>query len=66
MTIKIHTISAKKIKLINKILIAGNYTFNEVNEQEEESEKKDLTVKDFRSMIKNRRPQMLGKTLQNL
>ncbi|PWK20272.1 hypothetical protein LV89_03814 [Arcicella aurantiaca] len=66
MTIKIHAISAKKIELINKILIAGNYTFNEINVQEEESEKKELTVKDFRSMIKNRRPQMLGKTLQNL
>lgn len=63
MTIKIHTISPQKVKLINKILIAGNYTFNE---KDEEIEKNDLTTEDFRSMIKNRRPQMLGKTLQNL
>jgi HD superfamily phosphohydrolase YqeK len=63
MTIKIHTISPQKIKLISKILIAGNYTFNE---KDEEEEKNDLTTEDFRSMIKNRRPQMLGKTLQNL
>jgi hypothetical protein len=63
MTIKIHTISSKKIKLINKILIAGSYTFNE---KEEELEKNDLTTEDFRSMIKNRRPQIMGKTLQNL
>ena len=63
MTIKIHTISPQKVKLINKILIAGNYTFNE---KDEEVEKNDLTTEDFRSMIKNRRPQMLGKTLQNL
>lgn len=63
MTIRIHTISPKKIKLINKILIAGNYTFNE---KEEELENNDLTVEDFRSMIKNRKPQMLGKSLQNL
>lgn len=58
MTIRIHTISPKKIKLINKILIAGNYTFNE---KEEELENNDLTTEDFRSMIKNRKPQMLGK-----
>lgn len=63
MTIRIHTISPKKIKLINKILIAGNYTFNE---KEEELENNDLTVEDFRSMIKNRKPQMLGKSLKNL
>ena len=63
MTIKIHTISPQKVKLINKILIAGNYTFNE---KDEEVEKNDLTTEDFRSMIKNRRPQMLGKSLQNL
>ena len=63
MTIKIHTISPQKVKLINKILIAGNYTFNE---KDEEIEKNDLTTEDFRSMIKSRRPQMLGKTLQNL
>lgn len=63
MTIKIHTISPQKIKLINKILIAGNYTFNE---KDEELGNSDLTTEDFRSMIKNRRPQMLGKTLQNL
>lgn len=63
MTIKIHTISPQKVKLINKILVAGNYTFNE---KDEEVEKNDLTTEDFRSMIKNRRPQMLGKTLQNL
>jgi HD superfamily phosphohydrolase YqeK len=63
MTIKIHTISSKKIKLINKILIAGNYIFNE---KEEELEKNDLTTEDFRSMIKNRRPQIMGKTLQKV
>jgi hypothetical protein len=63
MTIRIHTISPQKIKLINKILIAGNYTFNE---KEEEVEKGEMTAEDFRSMIKNRRPQMLGKSLQNL
>ncbi len=63
MTIKIHTISPQKVKLINKILIAGNYTFNE---KDEEIEKNDLTTENFRSMIKSRKPQMLGKTLQNL
>ncbi len=63
MTIRIHTISPQKIKLINKILIAGNYTFNE---KEEEVEKGEMTAEDFHSMIKNRRPQMLGKSLQNL
>ena len=63
MTIRIHTISAEKFKLINKILVAGNYTFNE---KEEEVENDELTAGDFRLMIKNRRPQMLGKTLQNL
>ena len=61
MTIKIHTISPQKVKLINKILIAGNYTFNE---KDEKVEKNDLTTEDFRSMIKYRKPQMLGKTFQ--
>ena len=63
MTIKIHTISPQKVKLINKILVAGNYTFNE---KDEELEKNDLTTEDFRSMIQNRKPQMLGKIFQNL
>ena len=63
MTIRIHTISAEKFKLINKILVAGNYTFNE---KEEESENNELTAENFRLMIKNRRPQMLGKTLQTI
>ena len=63
MTIRIHTISAEKFRLINKILVAGNYTFNK---KEEESENYELTAEDFRLMIKNRRPQILGKTLQNL
>ena len=63
MTIRIHTISAEKFKLINKILVAGNYTFNE---KEEEVENDELTADNFRLMIKNRRPQMLGKALQKL
>jgi HD superfamily phosphohydrolase YqeK len=63
MTIRIHTVSAEKFKLINKILVAGNYTFNE---REEEVRSDEMTAESFRSMIKNRRPRMLGKTLQNL
>ena len=62
MTIRIHTISSEKFKLINKILVAGNYTFNE----KEEVENDELTADNFRLMIKNRRPQMLGKALQKL
>ena len=63
MTIRIHTISSEKFKLINKILVAGSYTFNE---KKEESENDELTAEDFRLMIKNRIPQMVGKTLQNI
>ena len=63
MTIRIHTISSEKFKLINKILVAGSYTFNE---KKEESENDELTAEDFCLMIKNRIPQMVGKTLQNI
>ncbi len=63
MTITIHANSLKKIKLIDRILVAGNYSFNE---KEISSENSELTAQDFRNMIKARRPRMLGKSLQNL
>lgn len=63
MTITIHANSIKNIKLIDRILVAGSYKFKE---KEALVEKKDLTANDFREMIKARRPQMLGKSLQNL
>lgn len=63
MTITIHANSLEKIKLIDRILVAGNYSFNE---KEIPSENSELTTQDFRNMIKGRRPRMLGKSLQNL
>lgn len=63
MTITIHANSLKNIKLIDKILIAGNYSFNE---KEVSSENSELTAEDFRNMIKARRPRMVSKSLQNL
>lgn len=63
MTITIHANSLKNIKLIDKILIAGNYSFNE---KEASSENSELTAEDFRNMIKARRPRMVGKSLQKL
>lgn len=63
MTITIHANSAKNIKLINKILVAGNFSF-----QEKETPKKsnDLSAHDFRTMIKYKKPRIVGKSLQNL
>lgn len=63
MTITIHANSIKNIKLMDRILVAGSYKFKE---KEELVEKEELTVNDFREMIKARRPQILGKSLQNL
>lgn len=63
MTITIHANSLKNIKLIDKILIAGNYSFNE---KETPSENSELTAQDLRNMIKARRPRMVSKSLQNL
>jgi hypothetical protein len=63
MTITIHANSLKKIKLIDRILVAGNYSFNE---KEASSENSELSTEDFRSMIKARRPRIVGKSLQKL
>lgn len=63
MTITIHANSIKKIKLIDRILVAGNYSFSE---KEVSPENNKLTTQDFRNMIKARRPRMVGKSLQNL
>ena len=64
MTVIIHATSAKNIKLIDKILTAGNYTFTKKEALSEESVKE--LARDFRAMIKGRRPRMVGKSLQNL
>jgi hypothetical protein len=63
MTITIHANSLKNIKLIDRILIAGNYSFQE---KEEPSEEIELSAQDFRKMIKARIPRMVGKSLQNI
>jgi hypothetical protein len=63
MTITIHANSLKNIKLIDKILIAGNYSFHEKEFSPKNSE---LTAEDFRNMIKAKRPRIVGKSLQNL
>lgn len=64
MTVIIHATSAKNIKLIDKILIAGNYTFSEKKTDSEESIEE--LARDFRAMVKGRRPQIVGKSLQGL
>ena len=63
MTITIHANSLKKIKLIDRILVAGNYSFSE---KEVSSENGEFTAQDFRNMLKARKPRMMGKSLQNL
>jgi dihydroxyacetone kinase-like predicted kinase len=59
MTVTIHAHTAKTIALIEKILMAGSFSFVE-------KENIDISAQDFRTMIKARKPRMVGKSLQNL
>jgi hypothetical protein len=63
MVVTIHASSAKNIRIIDKILIAGRYSFHEKREKIEDNE---LSAQSFRTMIKARKPRMIGKSLQNL
>lgn len=63
MTVRVHTVSPKTVKIIEKILLAGNFSFVEKNML---SESKDISANDLRSIIKSRKPRIVGKSLQNL